>query len=222
MKVPGAGEPETLAAEAESSALAEAVDRMAHQLKNPLQAMTVNLEVIRLRAARAEDREELERLADVVDENIRLLDRRIRMLISLARRSPEEKPAALDLGEQVRQALDAFRLDEREDGLGLQVRLPGDDGEGPDLAVRAREGGLLALVLAGAACAAGAGGGEPPYLAVGASRGRAWIEFGPRADCPGGDGREELVEQARRAGGEVGTAEEEPAGRPLRVRFPRP
>lgn len=222
MKLPGGEDPGgDLGAEAETSALAEAVDRMAHQLKNPLQAMTVSLEVIRMRAGKEGDPGEVARLAAVVDENIRLVDRRIRMLIALARRSPEEAATAVDLGEQVREAGAALRLDEREDGLGLQVRLPEGDEEGEDLTVRAREGGLLALILAGASCATVSAGDEgPPYLAVGASEDGAWIEVGPRS-CPE-EGREELVEQARRAGGDVeeGGEDGSVAG-PVRFRFPR-
>lgn len=228
MRVPGPEDPETLAREVDTSALAEAVDRIAHQLKNPLQAMTVNLEVLRMRADAAGG-EETERVTGVIDENIRLVDRRIRMLIALARRSPEESLTGIDLPALVRDAGAAFRLDEREDGLGLRIRAP-DAGQ-EALAIRAREGELLALFLAAAAGAPEAGDGERgPYLAVGRSERGAWVEVGPRSPWGDEGEREELLRQARRAGGEVPSAGREAADEaggepgadaPFRVLFPR-
>lgn len=217
LAVPGEEDPGSLGAEAESSVLAEAVDRIAHQLKNPLQAMTVNLEVIRMRAAEGD--EETERLTGVVDQNIRLVDRRIRMLIALARRSPEEPRTGVDLAEFLQEAAAAFRLDEREDGQRLRLRLPDADGEGDGLSVRAREGALLALVLAAASGARHAAReGNEPYLAAG-SDDEPWVEVGPRGPWESGEQRDELAEQARRAGGEV---EADATGEgPFRVRFPR-
>lgn len=219
LAVPGGEDPGSLGAEAESSVLAEAVDRIAHQLKNPLQAMTVNLEVIRMRAAEG-DEEETERLTGVVDQNIRRVDRRIRMLISLARRSPEEPRTGVDLAEFLREAAAAFRLDEREDGQGLRLRLPDAAGEGEGLSVRAREGALLALVLAAASGARHAArDGDEPYLAAGSGDDGPWVEVGPGGAWESVEQRDELAEQARRAGGEVET--EATGDGPFRVRFPR-
>lgn len=219
LEVPDAEDAGSLGAEAESSVLAEAVDRIAHQLKNPLQAMTVNLEVIRMRAAKG-DEEETERLTGVVDQNIRLVDRRIRMLIALARRSPDEPRTGIDLLELLREAAAAFRLDEREDGQGLRLRLPDAGEAGGSPSTRVREGGLLALVLGAASGARHAAReGEEPYLAAGSGDDGPWIEVGPGAPWEGGGKRAELVAQARRAGGQV---EPRDAGDgPFRVRFPR-
>lgn len=217
--VPGAEDPGGIAAEAESSVLAEAVDRIAHQLKNPLQAMTVNLEVIRMRAG-ADEAEETERLTGVVDEHIRLVDRRIRMLVALARRSPDESLTGIDLMELLREATAAFRLDEREDGPGLRIRPPDAAREGDGPSIRGREGALLAFVLAAASGARHAArSGEEPYLAAGGDDEGGWIEVGPGAPWGSGGQRDELAEQGRRAGGEV-VAPEDGAG-PFRVRFPR-
>lgn len=221
MSVPDGGGREGPASGAESSVLAEAMDRIAHQLKNPLQAMTVNLEVIRIRAGEG-DVDEVERLTRVVDENVRRVDRRIRMLVALARRSPDETPTDADLEELVREASAAFRLDDREDGPGLRVRAP-DEGEGVgDAVVRVRPGELLALILSVASRATRAdSGGEPPYLAVGADGAGGWIEVGP-GDLWGDPGeRRAIAERARRAGGEVEATGRDGSG-PVRVRFRRP
>lgn len=219
LRVPGEEDEGTLAAEAGSSVLAEAVDRIAHQLKNPLQAMTVNLEVIRMRAGK-EGREETERLTDVVDQNIRRVDRRIRMLIALARRSADEPLTAIDLRELLREAGAAFRLDEREDGLGLRLRVPEPDGDDGGLSTRGREGAILALLLAAASGARHAAReGEPPYLAAGSGEQGPWIEVGPGAPWESHGQWQELAGQARRSGGEV--VSEEGGDGPFRVRFPR-
>lgn len=238
--LPSGEEPGRLSAEAEGSVLAEAVDRIAHQLKNPLQAMTVNLEVIRMRAG-TDEPGEVRRLADVVDDNVRRVDRRIRMLIALARRSPDEPASAVDLGELLREADEAFRLGERRDGPGLRVRLPDDAAAGTgDLAASAREGGLLALLLTVASRAAesrgdagdeGGEGGEGnggkeeggPYLAAGRDGDVAWIEIGPGAPWRGEAERDELAEGARLAGGELAGVEGDrpPRRGPVRVLFPR-
>lgn len=216
-----------LAAEAEGSILAEAVDRVAHQLKNPLQAMTVNLEVIRMRAEAA-DPGEIGRLADVVDDNIRRVDRRIRMLVALARRSPEESATSVDVGELLREAEEAFRLGEGRDGPGLRVRLPDGAAAGRgELAARAREGGLLALVVAAASRAAAArlssGDGERPYLAAGRGEEGTWIEVGPGTPWGSTRERDQFVEQVRLAGGELAAGQDDPPSSrgPVRVVFPR-
>lgn len=227
MRIPNGSEAGGLGSERETSALAEAVDRVAHQLKNPLQAMTVNLEVIRLRARKG-DADAVDRAAGVVDENIRLVDRRIRMLIALARRSTDEAPGSVDLLELVREAGAAFRLDDREDGLGLRLELPDPGASEPELAVRAREGELLALILAGASGAAEAGsGGGSPYLSVEPEEGGVRLEIGPGGPWRDEAAREEMLAQARRAGGDVrapdgGGGPEGDGPAPLRVRFPRP
>lgn len=216
-----------LSAEAEGSVLVEAVDRIAHQLKNPLQAISVNLEVVRLRAG--EDGE-TDRLTRVMDDAVRTLDRRIRLLVALARRSPEEPVRVVDLASFVRETVAAFRLDDREHGRDVALRTP--PGEvGP---VTVRPGQLVALVMAlSEAPTVGArsprvlrvaGDGENGVLAVtGAADAdeRGSSEAGA-GDGPGvgpvlraeGERYRELAEQARVAGARPGAEGE------LRFEFP--
>lgn len=229
MKVPGGDRSGTLGAEEGTSALAEAVDRISHQLKNPLQAMTVNLEVVRLHARKGEA-DEVERAADVVDENVRKVDRRIRMLVALARRSPEDAATGLELGRLIREADGAFRLAEGDDGAGLELRLPDEEEGGGALEVRAREGELLALLLAAASRSAeAASSGERAYLSLAAVDAGVVLEIGPGPPWRSDGEREELFAQARRAfgepsvpDGETGPAGDGEARGPFRVRFPRP
>lgn len=122
--------------------LAEAVDRMAHQIKNPLQAVAMNLEVIRMRV-RDEAPElwsEIERHAEAVDENVEVLDRRLRMMLRLGRRSPEGAPESVDVAQLIGDFAAAVQLDEEPPALAVRT-------EGTQLAAWARPGYVLALVL---------------------------------------------------------------------------
>lgn len=207
----GAGVPE-------DGIVAEGVDRMAHQLKNPLQAITVNLEVLRLKATKGvgpEELDEVERLAGVVNDSVRTLDRRIDLLVALARRSElEESLQRVRLGRFVREAAGAFRLDEREHGRGLELDLP--PGEDPE--VRVGRGWLVALLLRSVAAAPDPGG--RPRVRVRATDGGGLLEFpavpGPESAPPEVRGvLEGLSGLARRSGGEPSLGEDG-----LSIRFP--
>lgn len=122
--------------------LAEAVDRMAHQLKNPLQAVAMNLEVIRMRV-RDEAPElwsEIERHGEAVDENVSVLDRRIRLLLRLGRRSTDEARESVDVARLIDDFAAALQLGDEPPALAVRR-------EGTQLAARARPGHVLALVL---------------------------------------------------------------------------
>lgn len=231
------GEPVGIAGE--DPLLATAVDRIAHQLRNPLQAIAVNLEVIRLRARR-EDTGEVDRVAGVVDDNVRLLDRRLGYLIDLARRSPDEPVTSVDAAGLVAGAAAAFRLDAREDGMLIRVEVPGEgrtgtaggeagasaEGDAAEaaLTVEARRGSLLALVLRLALrLSREAAGG---VLRVRGEGDRVWLEAVPEEAGGGwarGAAREEMEQLARLAGGEAAPTGEggaDAAGE-FRVSFPR-
>lgn len=124
--------------------LAKAVERMAHQLKNPLQAVAMNLEVVRTRVRKEAPElwEALDRFAEAVDDNVHLLDRRLRLLLALGRRGPDEEMQEVDPAGLARDFASALRLDEEPPGVEVVVE-SGADG----LAARARPGHLLALLL---------------------------------------------------------------------------
>lgn len=211
--------PEGSGASAEVGGVVErGVDRIAHQLRNPLQSITVNLEILRLKASKAvppEEVDEVERLAGVVNESVRTLDRRIGMLVDLARRSPEEAPRRVALGRFVREVLAAFRLDEREDGPGMEVEVPSEE---KDVEVRIRSGWLLVFLLDAAGMAA-AGEGTGAVRVIREEDGaRLEIPWPPEEDRggPEADGvRRRLSEVARLAGGEMERETEV-----IAVRFP--
>lgn len=122
--------------------LAEAVDRMAHQIKNPLQAVAMNLEVIRMRVRKEAPElwSEIGRHGEAVDENVSVLDRRVRLLLSLGRRSPDAARESVDVARLIGDFAAALQLDEEPPALTVRS-------EGTQLAARARPGYVLALLL---------------------------------------------------------------------------
>lgn len=94
--------------------LSAVLARMAHQIKNPLQAVTMNLEVIRLRVRREvpELWETLERFAGAVDENVERLNRRLELLLQLGRPGEGGEPIGVELATWTRELVTALGLDE--------------------------------------------------------------------------------------------------------------
>lgn len=183
--------------------LAAAVERMAHQLKNPLQAVAVNLEVIRgrVRGQAPELWEGLERFGRAVDDNVSLLDRRFRLLLALGRRGPDDELRDVDPAALAVDLAAALRLDEEAPGIEV-VRSPGDD-DGP--AARLRPGHLLAFLLDAWLAAARAGAERTP-VEIRRSSGSLGLAFPvPRSAS---DGRDRWREMARVAGGELEEVED--------------
>lgn len=122
--------------------LADAVDRIAHQIKNPLQAVAMNLEVIRMRIRKRAPElwSDVERYGDAVDENVSVLDRRLRLLLRLGRRSPDESAEAVDVARLLRDFAEALQLHEERPALVVRP-------EGEQRAARVRPGYLLALAF---------------------------------------------------------------------------
>lgn len=198
----------------EPDLLAVAVERMAHQLRNPLQALAVNLEVIRGRVRRedAELWEGLERFGRAVDDNVRLLDRRVGLLLALGRRGPDEELRETDPAALARDLASSLRLD--EEAPGVEVVRDREDGDGP--AARLRAGHLLALLL-DAWLAAARAGARRTRVEVRRSSGSLVLAFAvPPAAAAG---RDRWAGAARSAGG---TLEIEETGERtiLRVTFP--
>lgn len=194
--------------------LGEAVERMAHQLKNPLQAVAVNLEVIRGRVRRElpDLWEGLDRFGRAVDDNVELLDRRLRLLLALGRRGPDDELREADPAELARDLAAALRLDEEPPG----VEVVDDDGEGGGLAARLRPGHLLALLLDAWLAAARAGAEHTPVETW-----RASGSLGVAFPVPAGGTarRDRWAEEARAAGGDL-ELEEDGDRTVVRVGFP--
>lgn len=70
-------------------------DDLAHEIKNPLNAIVINLEVLRVRLRKGDTTEALERAA-VIEEEARRLHLIVDRLLQLLRPDREEVPLALD------------------------------------------------------------------------------------------------------------------------------
>lgn len=135
---------------------ARIVSEMAHQLKNPMQAIAMNLEVLRVRITREAPAlwEELESYATAVERGVRELDRRLALVTALGRRRPEAEAESVSLGSTVAELVEALRYDRTLPAVEVAR-------EGEGVEVRARTGYLVELVyrlLAAARARAGEGG----------------------------------------------------------------
>jgi signal transduction histidine kinase len=187
---------------------------MAHELRNPLQAMMVNLEVVRMRVGRGapEVWSDVERFAEAVDANARLLNRRLRLALDIARRAPDDPLETRDLRTLVEDLCGALRMDEEHPRVTVAGAERGATG------VEARAGYLVDLLvrLLDAARAAAVDASVEARVTEARDGGSVTLELSPEgaADLPGGG-----VELAERAGGRL-TRAEGSAGRVWRLELP--
>lgn len=87
-------------------------DALAHEIKNPLHSMVINLEVLRRRLSRGSDGSDLLRYASVLDEELERVSRRVELLLRLSR--PDRTGAEeTTLGELVEEVLELVQLEAR-------------------------------------------------------------------------------------------------------------
>lgn len=124
--------------------VSELVDRMAHQIRNPMQAIAVNLEVVRTRVRREAPElwDELERFAAAADENVRLLSRRLDLLLAAGRRRPGEEPTVMAPVRLLGDLVAALRFDRDPPAVAVEP-----DGGAADAGVRSPPGALVALLF---------------------------------------------------------------------------
>lgn len=191
--------------------VARLVSGMAHELRNSLQAIAINLEVVRTRLRRdaPELAEELERFAAAADDNVRRLGRRVDLLVAAARSGADEEPATVDLPGLVREVAASLELDRRPPRVEVEAS---EDERG----VRVRRGSAILLLRSVLVAAREAAEGEERVVAVVRYRGEEATVDLPLPD----PGRQDWKVAARRAGGRADPAGEEASAR-LCLRFPR-
>lgn len=115
---------------------------MEHELNNSLQALELNVEVVRLRGRREapEAWETLERHLATIESNLDLLNRRLSVLFALAARSPASRPTGVSLERLLSDLMAAVHP--KEGAFDLEIRSPAGTPE-----VEAREGYLLELLF---------------------------------------------------------------------------
>jgi signal transduction histidine kinase len=98
-------------------------DDLAHEIKNPLHSMVINLEVLRRRIARLADAEQgdLLRYAGVLGGELDRVTRRIDLLLRLVR---PERGELTTLGETVGEMLDLVELERDRHGVTIDFEPP--------------------------------------------------------------------------------------------------
>lgn len=86
-------------------------DALAHEIKNPLHSMVINLEVLKRRLGRVEGGAEVLRYANVLGEELDRVNRRIELLLRLSR--PDRGSEETTLTELVEEVLEIVHLEAR-------------------------------------------------------------------------------------------------------------
>ena len=86
-------------------------DGLAHEIKNPLHSMVINLEVLKRRVARADSLEEVQRYIGVLAGELERVNRRIELLLRLSR--PGRGPESTTLNELTEELMELIQLEAR-------------------------------------------------------------------------------------------------------------
>jgi signal transduction histidine kinase len=95
-------------------------DDLAHEIKNPLHSMVINLEVLKRRLSRGagEGKDDVLRYANVLSEELDRVHRRVELLLRLSR--PERAPEETSLDEMVEELLELIHLEARNRGARVE------------------------------------------------------------------------------------------------------
>lgn len=105
-------------------------DNLAHEIKNPLHSMVINLEVLKRRIARCEgeDTADMLRYTGVLAEEIARVNRHVEFLLRLAR--PAGDARALPLSELLEEMSGLIEIEGRQHHLSVEIaggdRFPGE------------------------------------------------------------------------------------------------
>jgi signal transduction histidine kinase len=100
---------------------------LAHEVRNPLNSATLQLQVLRRRIERpAAERQGLTEIVEVVEQEIRRLDRLVSDFLAFARPHPLHLRSA-SLDELVSAVVEQLRLEVESGGMTLEVELRGGD-----------------------------------------------------------------------------------------------
>ena len=86
-------------------------DGLAHEIKNPLHSMVINLEVLKRRVARADSADEVQRYIGVLAGELERVNRRIELLLRLSR--PGRGLESATLGELAEELMELIQLEAR-------------------------------------------------------------------------------------------------------------
>jgi signal transduction histidine kinase len=98
-------------------------DGLAHEIKNPLHSMVINLEVLKRRVVRADSAEEVQRYIGVLAGELERVNRRIELLLRLSR--PGRGAESATLGELAEELMELIQLEARHHDLQVDYRPDG-------------------------------------------------------------------------------------------------
>lgn len=98
-------------------------DGLAHEIKNPLHSMVINLEVLKRRVARADSAEEVQRYIGVLAGELERVNRRIELLLRLSR--PGRGAESATLGELAEELMELIQLEARHHDVAVEYRPDG-------------------------------------------------------------------------------------------------
>ncbi len=191
-------------------------DDLAHEIKNPLHSMVINLEVLKRRVARADSADEVQRYIGVLAGELERVNRRIELLLRLSRPGRGAENTTLnELTEEVMELilLEArhgdIQVDYRPEGGMVRVFVPREPSRqvilnlvlevidrmqrGATLRITvAEQGGESRLALADSGSVVAALNGDPAATRLAAARTLA-ESVGGRVDAGEADGAPALV-----------------------------
>jgi signal transduction histidine kinase len=99
-------------------------DDLAHEIKNPLHSMVINLEVLKRRVARstADDASDLMRYVGVLASELDRVNRRVELLLRMVR--PERSGDPVPLTEAVDELLEVVELERERQAIEIEVVPP--------------------------------------------------------------------------------------------------
>jgi signal transduction histidine kinase len=98
-------------------------DDLAHEIKNPLHSMVINLEVLKRRVARADAADEVQRYIGVLAGELERVNRRIELLLRLSR--PGRGAENTTLNELAEEVLELIQLEARHHEVQVDFRPEG-------------------------------------------------------------------------------------------------
>ncbi|HEU4562563.1 MAG TPA: histidine kinase dimerization/phospho-acceptor domain-containing protein [Longimicrobium sp.] len=98
-------------------------DGLAHEIKNPLHSMVINLEVLKRRVARADSAEEVQRYIGVLAGELERVNRRIELLLRLSR--PGRGMESATLAELAEELMELIQLEARHNDLQVDYQPDG-------------------------------------------------------------------------------------------------
>jgi signal transduction histidine kinase len=181
-------------------------DDLAHEIKNPLHSMVINLEVLKRRVARVtgSEQDEVQRYIGVLGGELERVTRRIDLLLRLSR--PGRGAETTTLNELVEELMELIQLEARHAEVGFDY----EPGTPPARVHVPREPARQVILNLVIEALERGGAGSTLRLAIHNADGRSRVVLTPGPGAPGADaavpppGADDRLEVARTLAGVIG------------------